>query len=95
MSSLPEPTSSSLPQPAAPPAANYVDPFMGHSQSLSLGSCLCGIPTRLHFSFIFLLFLEVVISILFSFDPLYVLFVFLLYGPILLITIVVVSISLE
>lgn len=59
--------------------------------SVSLGSCVAGIPVTLHYSFFLLLALEFVNAIIHhSKDyPVFILFVLVLYGPVLLFTIVV------
>lgn len=62
--------------------------------ALALGSCVAGIPVKLHYTFFLLLLLEVVSSLLnFSIDegkyPMYIVLIVILYGPILLITILV------
>lgn len=55
-----------------------------------MGSCIGGVPVRLHYTFFLLLLIEVLASLRFVDDhPVFILFVALLYGPILLITIVV------
>ncbi|KAL3802012.1 hypothetical protein ACHAW5_009417 [Stephanodiscus triporus] len=67
-------------------------PTFGYS--VSLGSCVAGIPVKLHYSFFLLLLLEFVSSVLnykVGYDryPMYILLVVVLYGPILLLTILV------
>ena len=58
--------------------------------AISLGSCIAGIPIRLHYSFFLLLLLEFVSALLNRGEyPLLILFVVVLYGPILLVTILV------
>lgn len=56
--------------------------------SVNLGSCLFGIPIKLHFSFFILLGLEMVFSILEE-NAAWTTFIFLLYGPFLLTTIII------
>ena len=58
---------------------------------ISLGSCISGIPITLHYTFFLLLGLEFVNAVIrySSSYPMYILFVTLLYGPILLFTILV------
>ena len=59
-------------------------------QAVNLGSCISGIPIQLHWSFFLLLLLEFANAVLsYNSYPLYILFVVILYGPILLFTIVV------
>jgi Zn-dependent protease len=50
---------------------------------------MAGIPVTLHYSFFLLLFIEVFISLRYMKWPLFILFVVVLYGPVLLLTIVV------
>mmetsp|Transcript_44963 Transcript_44963/g.66166 ORF Transcript_44963/g.66166 Transcript_44963/m.66166 type:complete len:308 (+) Transcript_44963:210-1133(+) len=57
-------------------------------RSVNLGSCIYGIPIKAHWSF-FALLGVVMLSGIIRFDPLYLALVFLLYGPILLITVIV------
>mmetsp|Transcript_17656 Transcript_17656/g.17088 ORF Transcript_17656/g.17088 Transcript_17656/m.17088 type:complete len:296 (-) Transcript_17656:252-1139(-) len=57
-------------------------------RALNLGSCIYGIPVTLHFSFFLLLFVEMILSISLK-DAYWTSFIFFLYGPILLITIIV------
>ena len=56
--------------------------------TISLGS-VRGIPIQLHYSFFLLLVLEVFISLRYRMYPVYILFVVTLYGPILLLTVIV------
>lgn len=57
---------------------------------ISLGSCLCGVPIKLHLSFFILLLIEFVSSLRLAGDfPLYMLFVVVLYGPVLLLTVLI------
>ncbi len=60
---------------------------------INLGSCVSGIPITLHYSFFLLLLVEFVYSLRYiQYTPPYpilVLFVIVLYGPVLLITILV------
>lgn len=56
--------------------------------ALNLGSCIAGIPIRLHYTFFLLLAIELISSLRYG-EPLFILLLFLLYGPILLITIIV------
>lgn len=63
---------------------------MASPSAVSLGSCISGIPVTLHYSFFVLLLLEAVNAILRNYGyPMYILFVVVLYGPVLLLTIVV------
>jgi len=55
---------------------------------IELGSCISGIPVRIHYTYFLLLILMMISSIKYN-DNLYLLFVFLLYGPIMLITIII------
>jgi hypothetical protein len=58
--------------------------------AISLGSCIYGIPIRLHYSFFLLLLLQFVSALLSHGQyPILMLFVVVLYGPILLVTILV------
>ena len=58
--------------------------------AVSLGSCIAGVPITLHYSFFILLMLEFANAILrYNNYPMYLLFVVVLYGPVLLITILV------
>jgi Zn-dependent protease len=56
--------------------------------TISLGS-IQSIPLTLHYSFFLLLILELFISLRYTAYPMYILFVFLLYGPILLLTVII------
>ncbi|KAL3798168.1 hypothetical protein HJC23_005729 [Cyclotella cryptica] len=56
--------------------------------SISLGS-IRGIPITLHYSFFLLLVLELFISIRYTAYPLFILFIITLYGPVLLLTIII------
>lgn len=59
------------------------------NKEVSLGT-VKGIPVQLHASFFLLLFVQVISSIkVFTIAPLYLLFVIILYGPILLLTVVI------
>jgi len=67
-------------------------PTFGYA--VSLGSCVAGIPVKLHYSFFLLLLLEFVSSVLnykVGYDkyPMYILLIVVLYGPVLLLTILV------
>mmetsp|Transcript_5925 Transcript_5925/g.13033 ORF Transcript_5925/g.13033 Transcript_5925/m.13033 type:complete len:299 (+) Transcript_5925:32-928(+) len=63
---------------------------MATPSAVSLGSCVSGIPVTLHYSFFLLLLLEFVNAVRLSGTyPMYMLFVAALYGPVLLLTIVV------
>lgn len=56
--------------------------------SISLGSCIGGVPIKLHLSFFLLLLIEFISSIRLAGEfPLYMLFVVVLYGPVLLLTV--------
>lgn len=62
--------------------------------ALSLGSCVAGIPVKLHYTFFLLFLLEIVSSLLnISIDeetyPMYIVLIVILYGPVLLITILI------
>lgn len=58
--------------------------------TVPLGSCIAGIPVTLHYTFFLLLAVEFANAILNSSDyPMYILFVLIMYGPVLLFTIVV------
>ena len=62
--------------------------------AISLGSCVAGIPIKLHYTFFLLLLVELVSSLLnFSIDeekyPMYIVLIVILYGPILLLTILI------
>ncbi|KAL3781314.1 hypothetical protein ACHAWO_002080 [Cyclotella atomus] len=58
------------------------------SESISLGS-IRSIPITLHYSFFLLLIVELFISLRYTMYPMYILFILILYGPILLFTVVV------
>ena len=58
--------------------------------AVKLGSCCFGTPITLHFTFILLLAVEVVASLRYMY-PSFSLYIFLLYGPVLFLTIVIVS----
>ena len=61
-----------------------------YPSAVPLGSCISGIPITLHFSFFLLLLLEFANAILRNNGyPLFILFVVVLYGPVLLITILI------
>jgi hypothetical protein len=63
--------------------------------SLPLGSCIMGIPIYLHWSFFALLGIMLLSTLLYNAsDPEYWALIALLYGPILLVTIIIVSIVL-
>jgi hypothetical protein len=71
--------------PAAPAAPKRSFPI-----SISLGSCIGGVPIKLHLSFFLLLLIEFITSIRLARDfPLYMLFVVVLYGPVLLLTVLI------
>lgn len=58
--------------------------------SISLGSCIGGVPIKLHLSFFLLVLIEFVTSIRLAGEfPLYMLFVVVLYGPVLLLTVLI------
>lgn len=59
------------------------------SSAVSLGSCIGGIPITLHWSFFLLLALEFINALIKYWRnyPIYILFVIVLYGPILFVTI--------
>lgn len=58
--------------------------------TVPLGSCIAGIPVTLHYTFFLLLAVEFANAILNSSEyPMYILFVLIMYGPVLLFTIVV------
>jgi hypothetical protein len=69
-----------------------------YGYAISLGSCVAGIPVKLHYSFFLLLLLEFASSLM-NFrigddkHPMYILLVVVLYGPILLLTILVSSLT--
>jgi Zn-dependent protease len=70
----------------ATPAA----PKRSFPTSISLGSCIGGVPIKLHLSFFLLLLIEFITSIRLARDfPLYMLFVVVLYGPVLLLTVLI------
>lgn len=60
--------------------------------SVKIGSCCCGIPIALHYSY-FLLLLIVVAASARYLDAAFSLFMLTLYGPVLLLTIVIVSVA--
>ena len=76
---------------AAPPSSAATAPKKSLIPSaISLGSCIGGVPIKLHLSFFFLLLLEFFSSIRLSGDfPLYMLFVVVLYGPVLMLTVLI------
>jgi len=58
--------------------------------SISLGSCIGGVPIKLHLSFFLLVLLELISSIRIAGEfPLYTLFVVVLYGPVLMLTVLI------
>mmetsp|Transcript_16135 Transcript_16135/g.29068 ORF Transcript_16135/g.29068 Transcript_16135/m.29068 type:complete len:302 (-) Transcript_16135:79-984(-) len=63
------------------------------ASALNLGSCIAGIPVKVHYSYFLLLLIEVVYSLRYTQTsppyPMLIVFVFVLYGPVLLLTIVV------
>jgi len=61
----------------------------GYGCAVSLGSCCCGIPIRLHYTFFLLLGLEFFAAWRKWNNINYLLFVIVLYGPVLLVTIIV------
>ena len=76
------------PAPAAQPAQS--NPRWKFVTSISLGSCIGGVPIKLHLSLFYLLLLEFISSArLASQFPLYMLFTVVLYGPVLLLTVLV------
>lgn len=71
------------PSPPPPPPKKWSFP-----SSINLGSCIGGVPIKLHLTFFLLLLLELIGSFRYAGQfPLYILFVFVLYGPVLLITV--------
>ncbi|KAL7539245.1 hypothetical protein ACHAWF_006345 [Thalassiosira exigua] len=73
-----------------PPSSQSASPRSRPPSAVSLGSCVAGVPVTLHYSFFVLLLLYVINAILQNGGyPLYILFVVVLYGPVLLLTIVV------
>jgi hypothetical protein len=58
--------------------------------SLKIGSCCCGIPIALHYSYFLLLVIVLAASARYR-DAAFSLFMLTLYGPVLLLTIVIVS----
>jgi Zn-dependent protease len=58
------------------------------SESISLGS-IRSIPITLHYSFFLLLIVELFISLRYTMYPMYIAFILILYGPILLFTVIV------
>ncbi len=59
-------------------------------RSISLGSCIGGVPIKLHLSFFLLVLLELISSIRLAGEfPLYMLFVVVLYGPVLMLTVLI------
>ncbi|KAL9178568.1 hypothetical protein ACHAXT_001906 [Thalassiosira profunda] len=62
---------------------------MAPPSAVSLGSCVAGIPVTLHYSFFLLLVIEFANAIRYREYPMYMLFVVVLYGPVLLLTIVI------
>mmetsp|Transcript_11393 Transcript_11393/g.25527 ORF Transcript_11393/g.25527 Transcript_11393/m.25527 type:complete len:302 (-) Transcript_11393:159-1064(-) len=56
--------------------------------SLKIGSCCCGIPIALHYSYFLLLVIELAASARYL-DAAFSLFILTLYGPVLLLTIVI------
>ncbi|KAL3784960.1 hypothetical protein ACHAW5_010412 [Stephanodiscus triporus] len=68
--------------------------YCGLAQAVPLGSCVAGIPIKLHWSFFLLLLLELISSFLnFNVEgnkyPMLILLIVVLYGPVLLLTILV------
>eukprot|EP01082_Thalassiosira_pseudonana_P006101 g5470.t1 g5470 contig2:598802-599201(+) len=59
--------------------------------AISLGSCIGGIPVTVHYSFFLLLLIEFANAVRYTAYPMFMLFVVVLYGPVLLLTVVVVS----
>ena len=58
--------------------------------AINLGSCIAGVPVTLHYSFFLLLLIEFVYAIRYAQSyPIFMLFVVILYGPVLLMTILV------
>ena len=58
--------------------------------TISLGSCICGVPIKLHLSFFILLLIEFITSFRYVNQfPIYMLFVVVMYGPVLLLTVLV------
>ena len=75
---------------AAPPASAAAPKKSLIPSAISLGSCIGGVPIKLHLSFFFLLLLEFFSSIRLAGDfPLYMLFVVVLYGPVLMLTVLI------
>ena len=69
-------------------------PPLSSGHAVSLGSCVAGIPVRLHYSFFLLLLLEFASSLLnYKYEsnryPMYILLILVMYGPVLLFTILV------
>lgn len=64
--------------------------MMINSYEVNLGSCIMGVPVKLHLSFFILLFIELLFSLTVN-DRHWTLFVAVLYGPCLLITVIIVS----
>ena len=78
------------PAAAAPPASAAAPKKSLIPSAISLGSCIGGVPIKLHLSFFFLLLLEFFSSIRLAGDfPLYMLFVVVLYGPVLMLTVLI------
>ncbi len=71
---------------AATPAA----PKRSFPSSISLGSCIGGIPIKLHLTFFILLVIELISSFRYVNQfPIYILFVVVMWGPILFVTVLV------
>ena len=78
------------PAAAAPPSSAAAPKKSPIPSAISLGSCIGGVPIKLHLSFFFLLLLEFFSSIRLAGDfPLYMLFVVVLYGPVLMLTVLI------
>jgi hypothetical protein len=74
---------------ASPPPSSS-----SYGYAISLGSCVAGIPVKLHYSFFLLLLLEFASSLMNyrigdDRHPMYILLVVVQFGPILLLTILV------
>jgi hypothetical protein len=63
----------------------------GDRCTLNCGSCLWGIPVRIHYTYFILWVVEVIITAAHYHLIQYTMVVFLLYGPVLLVTILIVS----
>lgn len=61
---------------------------MAQDPVVELGSCISGIPVRVHYTYFLLLALMMISSVRYN-DSLFLLLTFLLYGPIMLITIII------